>query len=67
MCMFCAALPAIAASGIALDGEQRKKNRAMQARGETPPRARVKIAPATMLALVAVLMASAVYHSQGNF
>lgn len=66
MCVFCAAGTAIAATGIAVDGEQRKKNQARQARGETPTRPRVPIAPATFLALVAVLMASVLYHSQGN-
>jgi hypothetical protein len=66
MCVFCAAVPAIAATGISINSEQKQKERAALARGETPRRPRIRIAPATYLALIAVLIASIAYHSQGN-
>lgn len=66
MCMFCATVPAIAATGISMNSQQKQKERAALVRGETPKRPRIAIAPATYLAMVALLIASIVYHSQGN-
>jgi len=60
MCMFCAAVPAVAALGAAADGEQRKKIKADDA-------ARIKPRPygkLTLLAIVTLLAISALYHTQ---
>jgi hypothetical protein len=66
MCMFCAAVPAIATAGISINNKQKERERAAIARGETPRRPRLVAALATYLAIVAVLIASVAYHSRAN-
>ncbi len=63
MCMFCAAVPAALSVGTAVDGQQREKRKAAEARGELlrPP-----LLPArklTGLAVAALVVAAVIYHT----
>lgn len=60
MCMFCAAFPAIAATGMALDSKQRQER---QKKGLPPQRVRPFIALTAFL-LMALALGSAVIHSK---
>lgn len=60
MCMFCVALPATAATGIALDRKQRQER---QTKGLPPQRVRPFIA-VTIFLLMALAFGSAVIHSK---
>ena len=64
MCVFCAAIPAVAAMGTAAQGKQREAAR--QAEREGRPLSKPKIAPAKVAAMgVALLVvASVVNHTQ---
>lgn len=59
MCMFCAAIPTAAATGVMLDSHQRK---ARQKRGLPPQRVRPFVI-LTPLVLALLVVGSAVYHS----
>lgn len=63
MCMFCAAVPAVTAMGAAASGEQRQKIKTAQASGVTPPHAR-PYGKFTVLAILSLLIISALYHTQ---
>lgn len=65
MCAICAAVPTVAALGIAAEGEQRKQQRARQARGESPahrwqPRS---IRLLTVLTILLLYVLAAIYHT----
>jgi hypothetical protein len=62
--MFCAAVPTVAALGLAARGEQKQKITEALARGEPPPRSRVPAGKATAAALVVIVLVAAVYHTQ---
>jgi hypothetical protein len=64
MCVFCAAVPTVAALGLAARGEQKQKTQEALARGEPPPRPLVPAGKATAAALVAIVVVAAVYHTQ---
>ena len=64
MCMFCAAVPTVAALGLAARGEQKEKIKEALARGEPPPRSLVPAGKATAAALAAIVVVAAVYHTQ---
>jgi hypothetical protein len=64
MCMFCAAVPTVAALGLAVRGEQKEKIQEAQARGEPPPRSLVPAGKATAAALAVVVLAAVLYHVQ---
>ena len=64
MCMFCAAVPTVAALGLAARGEQKEKLKEALARGEPPPRSLVPAVKATAAALVVVVLAAVLYHVQ---
>lgn len=58
MCMFCAAVPVAAATGVALDNKQKQKQRA---EGRTGPRLR-PIPLMTAAAILLLLLGSAFFH-----
>lgn len=60
MCMFCAAIPTAAATGVALDSRQRKSR---QEKGLPPQRVR-PFAALTALTLLILALGSAVFHSK---
>ncbi|MCS7010414.1 MAG: hypothetical protein NZL98_03475 [Anaerolineales bacterium] len=60
MCMFCAAIPTAAATGVMLDSQQR---RSRQKRGLPPQRVR-PFAVLTVLTLLILAVGSAVFHSK---
>ncbi|MBI5302812.1 MAG: hypothetical protein HY868_11805 [Chloroflexi bacterium] len=64
MCMFCAAVPAVAAMGVAAAGEHRKKIQAAETRGETRPRRAYHIGSLTVITMIGLFIVSAIYHSQ---
>lgn len=64
MCMFCSAVPAVVTLGLAAYTEQQRKNKEALARGEPPPQPLVPAGKATAAALVAIVAAAAVYHTQ---
>lgn len=64
MCMFCAAVPTVAALGLAVRGEQKQKIQEALARGEPPPRPIVPAGKATAAALAAIVVVAVVYHTQ---
>ncbi len=60
MCMFCAAIPVTAATGLALDSKQRKKH---QSAGLSTPRIRL-ILLAMVLIIFLLMIASAYFHTK---
>ncbi len=64
MCMFCAAIPAVAAMGTAAQGKQREAARKAESEGHPIPKP--KVPPAKVAGAVIVLLAigSVVYHTQ---
>ncbi len=60
MCMFCAAIPAAAAAGAAVNSKQKKKQ------AETGKKASLPVGPITGLVIVGLLIGSATVHSQLN-
>jgi hypothetical protein len=63
MCVFCASAPAVMAVGVGMQAKQRKECKAAEARGEKLPKPKVAAGPATVLVLIAVFAASAIFHS----
>ena len=63
MCVICAAVPAVAALGTAADGEQRKHQKELQARGEPAARSQYPIRVLTALAMLVLFLAAAIYHT----
>ena len=64
MCMFCAAVPTVAALGFARAREAEAKDSGGLARGEPPPRPLVPAGKATAAALAAIVVVAVVYHTQ---
>jgi hypothetical protein len=64
MCVFCAAVPTVAALGLAARGEQKQKIQEALARGEPPPRPLVPAGKVTAAALVVIVAVAAIYHTQ---
>ncbi len=64
MCVFCAAIPAVAAMGTAAQGKQREAAR--QAEREGRPIPKPKVPPAKIAAVAVALLAvgSVIYHTQ---
>lgn len=62
MCMFCAAVPAVIAAGTALDGEQHKRQREVDQRGEKSTKPHHPIRALTMLTVLALFIGLALYH-----
>jgi hypothetical protein len=63
MCAICAAVPAVAALGTAADGEQRKRQKESQARGDQTARPQYPIRVLTALAMLVLFLVSAIYHT----
>jgi hypothetical protein len=63
MCVICAAVPAVATLGTATDGEQRKRQKELEARGEKIARRQYPIRTLTALAMLVLFLASAFYHT----
>lgn len=63
MCAICAAVPTVAALGIAADGEQRKRRKELAARGETIPPRSYPIRWLTALGMLILFLIAAVYHT----
>lgn len=64
MCMFCAAVPTVAALGLAARAEQKQKAQEAVARGEPPSRPLVPAGKATAAALATIVVVAVVYHTQ---
>ncbi len=63
MCVFCAAVPAALSVGVAVQGQQREKQRAAQARGETQRAPLVPVGRLTGAAVAALVVAAVLYHT----
>ena len=64
MCFFCAAIPAVAAAGTAAHGQQRAAERQAASAGQPIPKAKVPPAPTAAVAVVLLIAASVIYHTQ---
>lgn len=64
MCLFCAAIPTVAALGAAAHGKRRAAERAAEQQGHSLPKRKLPIAKATTALVVVLVVASAVYHTQ---
>ena len=64
MCIFCAAIPATAAAGTAIQGKQREAARQAESEGRPSPVSKVPVAKATMALMAALVVASVIYHTQ---
>ena len=62
MCMFCAAIPVAATTGVALNGKQLKAKQEAEAAGAEKPEAR-PIMQITMGVIVLLFIGSATYHT----
>jgi hypothetical protein len=62
MCVICAAVPAVATLGTVADSEQRKRQKASQARDEQTARRQYPIRLLTALAMLVLFLGSAFYH-----
>lgn len=64
MCMFCAAIPTVAALGAAAHGKRREAERQAEQQGRPVAKSRLPIAKTTTALVVVLVVASAVYHTQ---
>ncbi len=64
MCMFCAAIPAVAAMGTAAQGKQREAARKAESQGQPIPKPKVPAAKVTTVVIVLLAIGSVVYHTQ---
>lgn len=64
MCAICAAVPTVAALGIAAEGEQRKRRKELAARDETIPPHAYPIRWVTVGGILLLFLIAAVYHTQ---
>jgi hypothetical protein len=64
MCVFCAAIPATAAAGAALQGKQREAARQAEGEGRPSPVSKVPVAKATTALIATLVIASVIYHTQ---
>jgi|GEM_PF-313469 len=63
MCVFCAAIPSVAALGAAAHGQQRQKEKQAKVENQPAPK-RKPIAKTTAALVVGLVIASALYHTQ---
>ncbi len=63
MCMFCAAVPAALSVGAALQGQQRQKRKAADARGEVYRAPMLPPSKLTGAAVSVLVVAAVVYHT----
>lgn len=63
MCAFCLAIPMAASIGVASAGKQSEKRLDSVARGEQPPPTRLPAGRLTVVIVVTLLIASAIYHT----
>jgi hypothetical protein len=63
MCVICAAIPAVAALGSAVDGEQRKRQEESKVREDQAVRPQYPIRPLMALAMIVLFMTSAFFHT----
>jgi hypothetical protein len=67
MCVFCTAVPATLAVGANFNAKQLRERREAEKRGQTmQDKKKVPIGKVTFIAAGALVVASAVYHSQYN-
>jgi hypothetical protein len=64
MCLFCAAIPTALAVGAVTHGKQREAERKAELDGQPVPPRRVPVAKTTTALVVALVVASAIYHTQ---
>ena len=64
MCMFCAAIPAVAAMGTAAHGKQREAARQAEAEGQPAPKPKVPPAKVAGVVVALLFVGSVVYHTQ---
>ena len=64
MCMFCAAIPAVAAAGTAAHGHQHEAVRLAKCSGHPIPKPKMPAAKTTLALMVALVIASVIYHTQ---
>lgn len=63
MCVFCAAIPSVAALGTAAHGKQRQAEKQAEAENKPAPK-RKPIAKSAAALVVVLVVASALYHTQ---
>ncbi len=64
MCMFCAAIPATLALGAAANGQHRAAEKKALAAGQPAPKRQAPTAPIVAGAVIVLVAASAIYHTQ---
>ena len=64
MCIFCAAIPATAAAGAALQGKQREAARQAEDEGRSSPVSKVPVGKVTTALIAVLVVASVIYHTQ---
>ncbi len=64
MCMFCAAIPAVTAMGVAAHGQQREAARQAESEGRPVPKPKVPAAKITTALVVVLAVASIIYHTR---
>lgn len=64
MCIFCAAIPAVAAAGTAAHGHQREAARQANCDGHPIPKPQLPAAKTTLALMAALVIASVIYHTQ---
>lgn len=62
MCMFCAAIPVVAATGAGMNGKQIKAKRQAEAAGVEKPQVKA-IMPVTAGVIVLLMIGSVTYHT----
>jgi hypothetical protein len=65
MCMFCAAIPVAATTGVALNGKQLEAKRQAQSAGVEKPQTK-PIMPITAGVIVVLMIGSVTYHLMTN-
>jgi len=63
MCIFCAAIPAVAAAGTAAHGQQREAAREAERQGQPSVKPKVPAGRAATVLIVALAVAVMVYHA----
>ncbi len=64
MCVFCAAIPAVAAMGTAAHGKQREAARLAEREGRPMPRPKIAPAKVAAVGVALLVVASVVNHTQ---
>jgi hypothetical protein len=63
--MFCASATAVATMGLVAQSKEHKEQRAAQQTGQPTPRPKLPAGKVTIVVVAGLLVASALYHSQG--